>query len=252
MQEGTLTVNIKAKVAQLTLGHPRANALTPGLIQEVITTLDRLSTSPDIAVVVLQTEGERAFCGGAALHDLATATSLEEATEFFMGFARLINSLRRFPKFVIARVQGKCVGGAVGLVAACDYAFATTQAAVKLSELSIGIGPFVIAPAVQRRIGKSAFAHLSVASTQWHSAAWAAQHGLFASLEENISALDVAVNALATQLANTPLEAMATLKALHWEGTEHWDNTLADNAKITAKLALQPFTQQTLKKLMDK
>ena len=252
MQEGTLTVNIKAKVAQLTLGHPRANALTPALIQEVITTLDRLSTSPDVAVVVLQTEGERAFCGGAALHDLETATSLEEATEFFMGFARLINALRRFPKFVIARVQGKCVGGAVGLVAACDYAIATTQAAVKLSELSIGIGPFVIAPALQRRIGKSAFAHLSVASTQWHSAAWAAQHGLFASLEENTTALDTAVNALATQLASTPLEAMATLKALHWEGTEHWDNTLADNAKITAKLALQPFTQQTLKKLMDK
>jgi methylglutaconyl-CoA hydratase len=252
MQQGTLTVNIHAKVAQITLGHPRANALTPALIQEFITTLDRLSTSPEVAVVVLQTEGERAFCGGAALHNLATATTLEEATEFFMGFARLINALRNFPKFVIARVQGKCVGGAVGLVAACDYAFATGQAAVKLSELSIGIGPFVIAPAVQRRIGKSAFAHLSLASTQWHSASWAAQHGLFAKLEDTTTALDTAVKALATQLASIPLDSMATLKALHWKGTEHWDDELADNAKITAKLALKPFTQQILKKLMDK
>jgi methylglutaconyl-CoA hydratase len=250
--QGTVTLSIESKIARITLAHPRANALTPFLLQELVATLERLKDDAKVHVVILSTAGEKAFCGGAALDALAQAETAEEATAFFMGFAHLINCLRKFPKFVLVSVQGKCVGGAVGWIAACDYAIATAAADIKLSELSIGIGPFVIAPAVQRRIGAAAFAHLSIASQQWHTAAWAAQQGLFAKVVPSKEALDNAINSLAVELAEYPLKTIATLKELHWKDTAHWDSLLEENAKITAQLALEPFTKNKIKSLINK
>ena len=249
---GTITLTQTTTVATITIGHPAANALPLALLHQLCDQLASLKDKKDLRVVLIQTEGSGAFCAGANLADLAQADTLEKATAFFSGFARLINTLRTLPQITIARVHGKCVGGGVGLVAACDYALATEQAAIKLSELALGIGPHVIAPALIRKMGTTAFAQLSLDCTQWHTAQWAHQQGLYAHAFATVDELDQAVAETTERLATYPLPALSALKKLHWEGTENWDRLLEEKAKITAKLALSDFTQNIIKKLIDK
>ncbi|MGA1771653.1 MAG: enoyl-CoA hydratase/isomerase family protein [Flavobacteriaceae bacterium] len=250
--DGTITLTQNQAVATITVGHPAANALPLALLTKLSQTLKTVASDTKIHVVVLQTEGDGAFCAGANLADLARADTLEKATNFFMGFATLINTLRTLPQITLARVHGKCVGGGVGWVAACDYAVATEVAAVKLSELALGIGPHVIAPAVKRKIGTTAFSKLSLDCTEWHSAAWAHEKGLFAQITTDQAALDTAIERLSSRLAKYPISALTALKKLQWEGTEDWEIMLAEKAKTTAKLALSEFTQSIIKKLIDK
>ena len=185
----------------------------------------------------------------ASLSELKKITSLEEGTAFFMGFARVLNTLRQMSKFVLARVHGKIVGGGVGLVAACDYAFASAEAAVKLSELSIGLGPYVIEPAVSRKIGNTAFTQLSLDSANWKTADWGIQKGLYAHLSPDIESMDQALNQKAALLASYAPEACSELRKLHWKDTQHWETLLPKNAEITARLALSDYTQKFIKSL---
>ncbi|MDC0103932.1 enoyl-CoA hydratase-related protein, partial [Flavobacteriaceae bacterium] len=208
-----------------------------------------LEKDSNVRVIVIQSFGDRAFCGGASLAEMKTLQTLEEATAFFMGIADLINTLRSLSKFVIGRVHGKVVGGGVGLVAACDYVLANRTAQIKLSELSIGIGPYVIEPVVSRKIGGTAFAQLSLDAHQWKSATWAEDKGLYHALFETQVELDLAVKTNAERFASYPEKAVKTLRKLHWKETEHWDKLLPKNAAITGELALQEATQNILKKL---
>lgn len=247
--EGYVNHFEKDQIGYLEFGHPAANSLPSSLLQQINQQLNQLSKNEVIKVIVIQSDGDRAFCAGASITEMKELKNMKEATSFFMGFANLINTIRLLKKFIIVRVQEKVVGGGVGLVAACDYAIARDTAAVKLSELSIGIGPYVIEPAVSRKIGATAFGQLSLNVQDWKSAKWAQQQGLYSIICKSKEELEKSVLETATRLASYPHKANASLRKLHWKDTDHWNDLLSINAKITAKLALEKPSQDILKKL---
>ena len=246
---GLLLTTIENKIATLEFGHPASNSFPSDLLNRLTNELQVLSLNPAVSVVVLKSSGTGAFCAGASLDELLSLTNLAEATEFFSGFANVINAMRQCSKIIIGRIHGKAVGGGVGIVAACDYALATNESALRLPELAIGIGPFVIEPAISRKIGKSALAEMALAPQKWNTAEWALQKGLYANVFENWEALDSAVALFASKLAKNNLEALTELKKSLWEGTENWDTLLYERAAISGKLVLSDFTKNALRQI---
>lgn len=216
------------------------------LLRELALHIRQAGADRSSRVIVLKSAGEKTFCAGASFDELLSVSNETEGLAFFMGFAQVINAMRNCPKMVIGRVQGKCVGGGVGLAASTDYCLATVKADVKLSELAVGIGPFVVGPAVERKLGGAAFAQLAIDATHWRSAHWAHTHGLFASVLDDIPALDKAVDELATSLEHSSPEAMAELKKICWQGTGHWDQLLAERAAISGRLILSDYSRDAL------
>ena len=233
-------------VAVVTFAHPRSNSLPGAVLAELADTIRGLGDRSDVHVVVLGSAGDRAFCAGASFDELVAISDEAEGLRFFMGFANVINAMRSIPQLVIGRVQGKAVGGGVGVASAVDYCLATKHAAIKLSELAVGIGPFVVGPAVERKLGVSAMSQLAIDATEWRSAEWAAARGLYASVHDDAAALDAAVEAHAGYLAASNPEAMAEMKAAFWRGTEDWDDLLAERAAISGRLVLSGFTRQAI------
>ncbi len=244
--EGSVAVMVNAKVATIEFGHPASNSFPAQLLQDLTSTIESLGQNPEVVVLILKSQGEAVFCAGASFDELLAVTNEAEGKEFFSGFAHLINAVRKCPKLIVGRVQGKAVGGGVGLVSACDYVLASQEASVKLSELAIGIGPFVIEPAVSRKIGKTALAELALMPQEWKSAAWAKEKGLYANTFETIEKLDKAVAELAQILSSYNPEALAEMKKVLWEGTDHWDTLLVERAAITGKLVLSDCTKKAL------
>ena len=245
---GSLYTKIENKVATIEFGHPASNSFVSELLARLAKEFDRLGENDEVSVIVLKSEGERAFCAGASFDEMVAVSNLEEGKEFFSGFANVINAMRKCPKPIIGRVQGKTVGGGVGLASACDYVHATVEAAIKLSEISIGIGPFVIAPAVERKMGKAALAELTLYPTEWKNAYWAKEQGLYAKVYDSISELDKELDIHIQKLATYNLEAPAETKKVLWEGTEHWDDLLLERAEASGRLALSPNTKNALEK----
>jgi methylglutaconyl-CoA hydratase len=197
-------------------------------------------------VIVLKSAGERAFCAGASFEELSAISGKEEGMKFFSGFGHVINAMRKCPKIIIGRIHGKCVGGGVGIAAATDYAIALDKAEIKLSELSIGFGPFVIAPAVERKIGTAAFSAIAIDATMWRSAEWCLRKGLYAELHHSVEDMDEAVSRLAGTLAHSSMEAMAELKSILWKGTDNWDHLLHERAAISGRLAMSEFAKTAI------
>lgn len=211
-----------------------------------------ISTNTEVHIIVIQSEGEGAFCAGASFDELLAVSSIEEGNLFFSGFANLLNAMRTCSQLIIGKIHGKTVGGGVGIIAACDYALATENAAIKLSELSIGIGPFVIAPAIIRKAGVDGLSSLSLQATQWKSAYWAKDKGLYATVYESHEELNEEATLLATTLASYNPAALRELKKTLWQGTEHWGTLLLENAAISGTLALSEFTKKALSKFSKK
>jgi methylglutaconyl-CoA hydratase len=243
---GSILISIDATIATIEFGHPASNSFPAQLLHQLTKTIETLGQNPDVVVLVLKSQGTATFCAGASFDELLAVTNETEGKAFFSGFAHLINAMRKCPKLIVGRVQGKTVGGGVGIIAACDYVLASQEASIKLSELAIGIGPFVIEPAVSRKIGKAALAELSLAAQESKSAAWAQEKGLYAKTFESIEKLDEAVTEVAHQLATYNPEAVTAMKNVLWEGTEHWDTLLLDRAAITGKLVLSEATKTAL------
>lgn len=233
-------------VGSITFFHPASNSLPGAILRELAKHITDAGANPSIKVIVLRSGGERAFCAGASFDELVAISNEQEGLAFFTGFALVINAIRTCPKFVIGRVQGKAVGGGVGIASAVDHCFATKYASVKLSELAIGIGPFVVGPAVERKLGVSGMATLAVDARSWKSAEWAANHGLYAEVFNSADDMDVAVDRLAAELASSNPDAMANLKRILWEGTEHWDALLSERAAVSGKLVLSEFTRNAI------
>lgn len=232
--------------------HPQSNSLPGKILEELAQLIHGAGNDDETKVIVLRSAGERAFCAGASFDELVSIQNKEQGLEFFSGFAHVINAIRICPKMVIGRIQGKCVGGGVGLAAAVDYAIATQAAEVKLSELAIGIGPFVVGPAVERKIGTSAFSQLTIDATSWRSAEWARKRGLFAELYETPEQMDEAIRRLTGTLVHSSPEAMAEMKKIFWKGTEHWDKLLPERAAISGRLVLSDFTKHAIEKFKAK
>lgn len=243
--KGTTSISVKNGIGTITFSHPKSNSLPGDLLRKLAQEVENAGKNDEIRVVVLQSTGEKAFCAGASFEELSSITTFESGKEFFMGFGGLIIAMKNCPKFIITRVQGKAVGGAVGIIAASDYVLAHDAAGIKLSELALGIGPFVIGPAVERKAGLSAFNQLSV-SADWHSAQWGKEHGLYNEVYSNSTDLDEAVSAIAKSLSGFSMEAMTELKSVLWEGTEDWDILLEKRAEISGKLVLSEYTKNAI------
>ncbi|MBX7145284.1 MAG: enoyl-CoA hydratase/isomerase family protein [Oligoflexia bacterium] len=247
VQSGKVTLTVEAGIGRVRFFHPKSNSLPGALLRSIAEHIDKAAMDPAVKVVVLESEGEGAFCAGASFSELQAIKDLEQGKVFFSGFSQVILSMRRCPKFVIARVQGKCVGGGVGLAAAADYAFAVVGAAAKLSELAVGIGPFVVGPAVERKIGTANFSAMSI-DYDWRSAEWCLAAGLYQSVLPSVQELDAAVNTFATKLAASSVDAMSTLKKVLWEGTENWETLLPQRAALSGTLVLTDFARAFLSK----
>lgn len=239
-------------VGTITFFHPQSNSMPGEQLRNLAAEVEKLGKDTNVNVIVLRSEGEKAFCAGASFDELISIKDIDTGLRFFSGFAAVINAMRKAPKFVIARVQGKAVGGGVGIASAADYTFATDTASVKLSELAVGIGPFVVGPAVERKVGTSAFCQLTINATEWQSAQWAREKGLYAEVFANSGEMDKAIDALANKLAASNPEAIAMLKRVMWEGTDHWDELLIARAGMSGKLVLSEFTINAINKFKQK
>lgn len=244
--KGTVEISLNNEIGTITFGHPQSNSLPGALLQLLANTITDLSKEASVKVIILQSLGDKTFCAGASFDELVAISDLETGKTFFSGFANVINACRKSSKLIIGRIQGKAVGGGVGIASAVDYCFATTNAAVKLSELAVGIGPFVVGPAVQRKIGLSAMSELAINATSWRSAEWAMQKGLYNEIYETSSEMDSAIQSLALKLSNSNPSAMQELKQVFWEGTEDWDTLLLSRASISGKLVLSDFTREAI------
>ena len=239
---------IKNNISFIEFYHPSHNSLPGDILQKLVSLIKNAGNNKDIKVIVLQSGGDRTFCAGASFKELVNISDEDSGKTFFSGFANVINAMRICPKLIIGRIQGKTVGGGVGIIAACDYSLATKYAEIKLSELNIGIGPFVIGPVIERKIGLSSFSKISLNPTRFFAASWAKDNGLYTEVFENISELDIAVQAFAEELCSFNQEAMNEIKKLFWRGTDHWDTLLLEQAKISGRLVLSNFTKEKLSK----
>lgn len=249
IDQGSVELNVDDRgVATIEFFHPLSNSLPGKVLRKLAQTIQDAGNDEAVKVILLKSSGERAFCAGASFDELISIDDLETGKVFFSGFAGVINAIRKAPKFVLCRVQGKAVGGGVGVASAADYTFGTKHAAVKLSELAVGIGPFVVGPAVEKKIGNSAFSQMSIDATTWYSAEWAREKGLYTSIHDSAEEMDAAIDTLAGQLAKSNPEAMMLLKKVFWEGTEHWDELLSQRAELSGKLVLSDFTRNAISK----
>jgi methylglutaconyl-CoA hydratase len=245
---GSIIITIENKIAVLEFGHPASNSFPSDLLNRLTNAINDLSNNSEVCIIILRSSGPGAFCAGASFDELLAVSNQEEATKFFSGFANVLNAMRNASKIIIGRIHGKAVGGGVGIVAACDYALATTESAIKLSELGIGIGPFVIEPAVSRKIGKSAMAEMTL-ETEWKSATWANKKGLYAKIFETTAELDIEIVTFANKLASYSPQALLEMKKVFWEGTENWNTLLYERAEISGKLVLTDFSKKVLNQL---
>lgn len=242
---GSLETSFQNTIATVQFGHPASNSFPRTLLDALTAEINSLSRNEDVSVIILKSEGNKAFCSGASFDELLKVENEEQGVEFFSGFAHLLNAMRNCNKIIIGRVQGKAVGGGVGIISACDYVFATPQSDIKLSELAIGIGPFVIEPAVSRKIGKTAMTQMTLAAHEWKSADWAFQKGLYSNISDSEN-LDKDVENFAQRLSSYNPEALYEMKKIIWEGTEQWESLLFERAAITGKLVLSDFTKNAL------
>jgi methylglutaconyl-CoA hydratase len=232
--------------------HPQSNSLPSVILRDLAKAINDLGQDQSIKVIVLKSAGSGAFCAGASFDELVAIQNEAEGKEFFSGFANVINAIRKAHKFVIGRIHGKAVGGGVGLACACDYAIACNSASIKLSELAVGIGPFVIGPAVERKAGVTSYSTLAIDATEWRSAEWAKRHNIYSEVHESIADCNDAVERLADKLAHSNPQAMAELKKVFWHGTDNWDTLLAERAAMSGKLVLGDFTKNAIAKFKAK
>jgi methylglutaconyl-CoA hydratase len=250
--EGYVSHEIEHGIATIEFFHPSSNALPSAILNDLAKTINDIGIDNRVKVMVLRSAGDGAFCAGASFDELMAISNEAEGKKFFSGFAHVINAMRKCHKLIIGRVQGKAVGGGVGIIAATDYAIATEGASVKLSELAVGIGPFVVGPAVERKIGVSGLSQLAIDATGWRSAEWAKRHGLYSEIHSSVSDVDDAVASLADRLSHSSPQAMAQLKKIFWQGTENWDVLLSERAAISGHLVLSDFTRQAIAKFKAK
>jgi methylglutaconyl-CoA hydratase len=248
MTEAYVNYQVDESIATIEFFHPDQNSLPGNILARLAETITQVGMLNEVKVIILKSGGDRTFCAGASFKELININDAETGRVFFAGFANVINAMRKCPKFIIGRIQGKTVGGGVGLAASTDYCMATKFAAVKLSELNVGIGPFVVSPAIERKMGVSAMSQIAIDANTFYDANWAMQKGLYAQVFESIEAMDEAVLNFAKHLCTYNPEAMLEMKRVFWRGTDDWDQLLADRAAISGRLVLSDFTKETLKK----
>lgn len=246
LKEGYVKTETHQGITTIEFFHPKSNSLPGKILAELAKEIHFAGTHPETKVIIVKSGGDKTFCAGASFDELTEIQNEIQGIQFFTGFANVINAIRKSSKFIIGRIQGKCIGGGVGLAAAVDYAIALDSAEIKLSELAMGIGPFVIGPVVERKIGTAAFSALSIDATMWRNSDWAKRKGMFAEVHETVENMDESIFRLANHLSHSNPGAMAEMKKMLWHGTDHWDELLRERAAISGRLVLSVFTKNAI------
>lgn len=244
--KGVVNISVDEGVARICFHHPQSNSLPGELLKDLGNAIHDANANPEVKVMIVMSTGDKAFCAGASFDELAAIESEEEGLKFFSGFAYVINAMRTSSKLILGRIHARAVGGGVGVACSVDYCFATRNAQLKLSELAVGIGPFVVGPAVQRKAGLAAMSQMAIDATTWHSPEWAHQHGIYQQLFDDVASMDEALDTLAKKLAASSPEAMKELKRIFWEGTDHWDALLPMRAEISGRLVLSEYSKNAI------
>lgn len=250
--EAYVKSTVKNGIGTIEFFHPQSNSMPSSQLKNLVDAIDDFGRNDEVKVVILKSGGEKAFCAGASFDELISIKDFETGKIFFSGFANVINAMRKSPKLIIARIHGKAVGGGVGIACAADYTFATENAAVKLIELAIGIGPFVIGPAVEKKIGLTSFSQLAINATEFYSAEWAREKNMYQEVYDTPEEMDAEIDFLAEKLSASSPEAMRRLKEIFWSGTEHWDQLLSERAAISGELVLSDFTKNAINQFKTK
>lgn len=250
--QGSVTLEIKNNIGTIEFFHPQSNSLPSEILNKLASTISQVGTNDEVKVIIIKSKGDRAFCAGASFDELSSIDNFSDGKKFFMGFANVINACRKCPKLIICRVQGKAVGGGVGMACAGDYCFATKYASIKLSELAVGIGPFVVGPAVEKKSNVSAYSTLSINATSWFTASWAREKGIYSEVYDTNEEMDKEINKLAENLTNSNPEAMKKLKEAIWSNTDHWDELLEKRAEYSGQLVLSDFTKNAIARFKSK
>ena len=251
MSTGHVISQYNNHITTIEFFHPAHNSLPAHLLSELVSQIEQAGQDDNTLIIVLKSAGDRSFCADASFTELTSIADYNTGKKFFMGFANVVNAIRKCPKIVIGRVHGKAVGGGVGLAASCDYCMATKYASVRLSELAVGIGPFVIGPAVERKIGVSAFSQMAINATEWQTAEWAKQKGLFTEVFETTEQLDAYIEHFCAGLITKNPEALSLLKQIFWEGTGHWDQLLEERAGMSGQLILSDFAKNAIQAFLS-
>lgn len=244
-EDGAVTTNVRDGVGTVEFSHPKGNSLPARLLNDLASAIRTLGADDAARVIVLRSAGSGTFCAGASFDEFTAVADAAQGKEFFSGFARVIAAMVRAPKFVLARVQGRAAGGAIGLICASDYSIAVRSAQVKLSELQVGIGPFVVGVVIERKLGLAPFQSLAV-HADWHDAAWCERHGVYSAVVEDEAALDAAIDAHAKRLAASNPEAMREMKRIFWRGTDDWEALMGERAAMSGRMVLSAFTRDAL------
>jgi len=252
IKDGYVKVEREHGITTIEFFHPQSNSLPGKILDALAKDIHSEGLNKETKVIVLRSAGEKTFCAGASFDELAAITTEEQGLHFFSGFAHVINAMRKVPQFIVARIHGKCIGGGVGLAAAADYAIAVEGSDIKLSELAVGIGPFVVGPTVERKLGLSAFSQLTIDATMWRSADWARRKGLFAELHTDVAGMDDSITRLTTTLSHSSKDAVHEIKKMLWKGTEHWDALLKERAAISGRLILSEHSKQFITSFKEK
>lgn len=250
--EAYVKSTIENGIGTIEFFHPQSNSMPSSQLKNLVEEINNLGKNDNAKVIILKSAGEKAFCAGASFDELISIKDFETGKTFFSGFANVINAMRKSPKLIIARIHGKAVGGGVGIACAADYTFATESASVKLSELAVGIGPFVIGPVVERKIGTSSFAQLAINATEFYSAEWAQEKSMYQDVYETPEEMDAEINLLAEKLAKSNPDAMTKLKEVFWKGTDDWDQLLTERAAVSGQLVLSEFTVNAINQFKKK
>ncbi len=246
--EPYVKVTPKQNYVEVEFFTPQSNSLPSAILEKLANSITELGRMPDPKILLLKSGGEKAFCAGASFEELSSISTLDEGQRFFSGFSRVILAIRNYPGIVVGRIHGKAVGGGVGLAAACDYSMASQFASVRLSELAVGIGPFVIGPAVERKMGLSAFSKMALNATEWQTAEWAKNMGLYHEVFETVEQLDLYIEHFSSILSASNPEALYALKQVFWTGTEHWEKLMAERASISGRLVMSDYTRKAISK----
>ena len=250
--QGSVTLEIKNNIGTIEFFHSQSNSLPSEILNKLASTISQAGTNNEVKVIIIKSKGDRAFCAGASFDELSSIDNFSDGKKFFMGFANVINACRKCPKLIICRVQGKAVGGGVGMACAGDYCFATKYASIKLSELAVGIGPFVVGPVVEKKSNVSAYSTLSINATRWFTASWAREKGIYSEVYDTNEEMDLEIGKLAENLTNSNPEAMKKLKEAIWSNTDHWDELLEKRAEYSGQLVLSDFTKNAIARFKSK
>ena len=251
MNNGFVTQELKNNIAEITFGTPKSNALPGEILEKMAQTIIESGRDENVKAILLKSEGDKAFCAGASFDELLEIDDLENSKIFFGGFAKVLNAMRSCGKLVVVRVQGKTTGGGVGIACAADYCFATKDSAMALTELNLGIGPFVIGPYVERKIGKSAYEAMSI-DADFRSADWCEKHDVYHSVSENIQEMDAKIEAFMKKLSERSADALASIKKVSWEGSEHFDQLMPERILMSASLILEDSAKENIQKIKER